>query len=111
MGEERLGLPAAPVTGTCFCRGPRASQVGPSHLQRSSWGKGHGMPQNAATSMGSSNVTHTEIWKGEFGVGARMGTAGHSLTLHLRPSTVSSSKPSPTLKLISVVRTVVDVLM
>lgn len=33
------------------------------------------------------------------------------LTRHLRPSTVSSSKPSPTLKLISVVRTVVAVLM
>lgn len=32
-------------------------------------------------------------------------------TLHFRPSTVSSSKLSPILKLISVVRTVVEVLM
>lgn len=38
-------------------------------------------------------------------------THNSPLTLHFRPSTVSSSKLSPILKLISVVRTVVEVLM
>lgn len=38
-------------------------------------------------------------------------THSSPLTLHFRPSTVSSSKLSPILKLISVVRTVVEVLM
>lgn len=41
----------------------------------------------------------------------RYRTHSSLLTLHFRPSTVSSSKLSPILKLISVVRTVVEVLM